>query len=182
MDSLASDQNQEKIVLNPFRIKSAAMLGVVAAAVTASPAVAGTQSSSLGVSATVAANCTISTTALAFGSVDTISASAVDGTGGVNIVCTNGSSWTASANAGTGSGATLGTRRMTSGSNTLAYSLYTDSGRTTVWGDGSTGTSTIANTGTGTTQAFTIYGRVPAGQTSVPAGSYADTVSVTVTY
>lgn len=169
-------------MLNPFRIKAAALCGLVAAAVATSPAQAGTQSSSLGVSATVNANCTISTSALNFGSIDTLSASPVDGTGGVTIACTNGSSWTATANAGTGSGATLASRRMTSGSNTLTYSLYTDAARTTVWGDGTGSTGTITNTGTGTAQNVTIYGRVPASQTGVPAGAYTDTVSVTVTY
>ena len=70
---------------------------------------------------------------------------------------------------------------MTSGANLLNYALYTDSGRTTLWGDGVTG-STIDDTGTGTAQSNTIYGEVLAAQASAPAGSYADTVVVTVTY
>jgi len=63
----------------------------------------------------------------------------------------------------------------------LDYALYTDSGRTTIWGDGTDG-ATIDDTGTGSAQAKTIYGTVLAGQPGVPAGSYADTVAVTVTY
>ena len=47
---------------------------------------------------------------------------------------------------------------------------------------GTGSTATIGDTGTGSAQAVTIYGRVGSGQTSAPAGSYADTVSVTVTY
>lgn len=153
-----------------------------AAALFATPALAGTQSSNLGVSATVAANCTISTTALDFGSIDTLSATAVLGTGGVEIACTNGSSWTATADVGGGSGATFATRRMTSGTDTLNYSLFTDSARTIVWGDGSSSTGVIASTGTGAAQNITIYGRIPGSQTGVPAGDYSDTVAVTVTY
>ena len=71
---------------------------------------------------------------------------------------------------------------MTSGPNSLDYNLYTDSNRTTVWGDGLSSTATIAGTGSGINQTATIYGRITAGQTSAPAGSYADTVSVTLTY
>lgn len=165
-----------------FRFRTAIAAGVFAAAAFATPASAGTQSSNLSVSATVSANCSISTTPLDFGSIDTLSASAVDGTGGVSITCTNGSSWAASADVGSGSGATFASRRMSAGSDTLNYTLYTDAGRTTVWGDGSGSTATVDDTGTGASQSITIYGRIPAGQTSVPAGDYADTVSVTVTY
>jgi spore coat protein U-like protein len=71
---------------------------------------------------------------------------------------------------------------MTSGANLLNYSLYTNAARTTVWGDGSGGTSTVSNTGSGVAQNFTVYARVPLGQTSVATGAYADTVQVTVTY
>ena len=71
---------------------------------------------------------------------------------------------------------------MTSGSNLLSYNLYTDSARTSVWGDGTGSTNTIGGTGTGGSQAVTVYGRVSLGQTGVPAGSYADTVAVTITY
>lgn len=144
-------------------------------------AVAGTQSSTLGVTATVTANCTVSTTAVAFGSVNTLSGN-TDATGSVSVTCTNGSAWSAAANAGSGTGATLASRRMSAGANTLSYTLHTDAARSSVWGDGSAGTATVSNTGTGAAQTFTVYGRVPSGQTSVPAGSYSDTVSVTITY
>ena len=167
-------------MLKSIRVTTAIILG--ACATFATPAQAGTQSSNLSVSATVSANCTISTTPLDVGSIDALSASAVTGTGGVSITCTNGSGWTATADVGTGSGATFATRRMTAGGNTLDYSLYTTSGYATVWGDGTGSTGTITGTGTGSAQSVTVYGRIPGGQNSVPAGSYADTVSVTVTY
>jgi spore coat protein U-like protein len=41
---------------------------------------------------------------------------------------------------------------------------------------------TLGATGSGTAQAVTVYGRVFSGQTSVPTGSYSDTVAVTVSY
>jgi spore coat protein U-like protein len=168
---------------NLFRIKTAVAAGAAAAFLTATPVMAESKQANLGVSASVSANCTISTSALAFPDVDPLSATPVDGTGGVTIACTNGASWSASANAGGGTGATFASRRMrTAGGDVLNYTLYTDSARTTVWGDGTGSSSTIANTGTGSAQSVTIYGRVPGGQTTARAGSYTDTVAVTVTY
>lgn len=145
-------------------------------------AAAETASSSLGVTATVTENCTVSTAPVAFGSVNTLSGGNVDATGGVTVTCTNGTPWVASASAGTGTGASLTTRRMASGANLLNYSLYTDSARTSVWGDGTATTANVSNTGSGSAQTFTVYGRVLSGQASAPAGSYSDTVSVTISY
>ncbi len=155
---------------------------LIAAAFAAAPASASTVGGTLNTSATVTANCTVSTSALAFGNVNTISGSNVDGTGGLTVTCTSGTAWAASAGAGAGTGATLAARKMTAGANLLGYNLYTSSAYTTVWGDGTGSTATIGGTGSGSAQAVTVYGRVAAGQTTVPAGSYADTVAVTITY
>jgi spore coat protein U-like protein len=62
----------------------------------------------------------------------------------------------------------------------VTYSLYSDSGRATVWGN-TVGTNTVAGTGNGASQSYTVYGRAPA-QTTPAAGTYTDTVTVTVTY
>ena len=164
-------------------LRFVALAGVATLAVAAQPAYAATTTSSLSVDATVTANCSVSTTAVNFGSVNVLSGANVDATGGLSVTCTNGTAWAASANAGAGTGASLATRKMASGANLLNYGLYTESTRTTVWGDGAGGTTgTFSGTGSGSAQASTIYARVPSGQTSVPAGSYADTVTVTVTY
>ena len=147
-----------------------------------SPAQAGTANSNLSVSATVSANCTVSTSAVAFGSVDALSGAAVEGTGGLTVTCTNGTGWTAAAGLGSGSGATFSARRMTSGANLLTYTLFTDSGRATVWGDGTASTAMVTSTGTGAAQSITVFGRIAAGQNNARPGSYADTVAVTITY
>lgn len=160
-------------------VGAALLAGAVAAPGTA---VAATASSTMSVTATVTANCTVSTTALAFGNVNTLSGSNVDSTGGLSIRCTNGTAWSASSGVGSGSGASYASRRMTLGANLLTYNIYTTATRTIVWGNGTAGTQAIAGTGTGVAQAVTVYGRVGLGQTSVPAGAYADTVAVTVTY
>ena len=55
---------------------------------------AGTAQQNLSVTATIAANCSISTAAVAFGSYDPVMANAsadLDGTGTVTVTCTNGS-------------------------------------------------------------------------------------------
>lgn len=104
-----------------------------------------------------------------------------DGSVTVTATCTVGTPYTLALDAGTGSGATVGLRRMTSGSATLDYTLYQDVARTTPWGDGTGGTSTRSSTGTGLTQTFTVYGRVPSSAVA-SVGVYTDTITVTATY
>lgn len=162
--------------------RAAGVLLLASTAALGAPAHAGTASSNLGVSATVSANCTVSTTAVAFGTVNTLAGTNVDAEGGISVTCTNGTSWSASAGTGTGTGATLASRKMKSGTNLLNYTLYTNDSRTSIWGDGTSGSAQVTNTGTGSAQSVAIYGRVFSGQTSVPAGSYSDTVAVTITY
>lgn len=163
------------------RIKSVVVAALCTASV-ASPAVAGTRTTDMDVSATVTGNCTISASELAFPDVDTLSGTAVTGTGGLSVRCTNGTGWTAAADIGDGSGASYTNRRMTAGGNTLNYNLFTSGTYGTVWGDGTGGSATIGGTGTGSVQNITIHGRIPAGQTAVPAGDYTDLIGITVTY
>jgi len=148
---------------------------------------ANTAQANLSVTASVTANCTISTTAVAFGAYDPITANAstaLDGTGSVSVTCTSGASAKVTldqgANADTGSTDTVPARRLTDGSSHyLSYTLYQDSGRTTAWGN--TAATGVASTGTGSAVSLSVYGSVSSGQ-NVPAGSYADTVVATVTF
>lgn len=166
------------------RLRNAALLGAALTVVVAQPSLAATATSSLSSTATVTSNCTVSTTAVAFGNVNVTTGAAVDQTGAFSTTCTSGTAWTAAADVGAGgTGATITTRKMTSGTNKLNYALYTEATRTTVFGDGTAGNgSTIADTGTGSAVSTTIYGRVLSSQNTVPAGSYSDTVTITVTY
>ena len=150
----------------------------------ATPALAGTTNTNLSVTATVAASCTVSATAMAFGTVNTLAATADDATSTMSVTCTPGTAWTATAGLGSGTGATFAVRKMTvaATTNTLNYTLYTDSGRTIVWGDGVAPTGTLTGTGNGAVQSSTIYGRVPGSQGTAAVGSYTDTVAVTVTF
>lgn len=64
----------------------------------------------------------------------------------------------------------------------IPYELYRTPARDTRWGT-TVGTDTVAGTGTGAAQSITIYGRTPATVGALPvAGTYRDTVVVTVTY
>ena len=83
-------------------------------------------------------------------------------------------------NAGIGAGATIATRKMSSGGSTIDYTIYRNSGRTQVWGT-TIGTNTVSAIGSGATQTHTVYGRVPAQSTPAPS-TYSDTITVTVTY
>lgn len=136
----------------------------------------------ISVTATVASTCIVGTSTLAFGSSTSadIQAGNIDATGTVSVNCTTGSAYTVALDQGAGTGATLPIRVMTSGANTLNYTVYTDSPHTTVWGDG-TASSTLAGVGTGVAQSISAYGRIFAGQ-AVPAAAYTDTINVTVTY
>lgn len=85
-------------------------------------------------------------------------------------------------------GSSVAQRRMlhTSGSgDALAYGVYRDPQRSSIWGvsDGiDTMAATLAVPALGTAAAtFTLYGRIAPGQ-NARVGSYADAVQVTVTY
>lgn len=148
---------------------------------------AGTATSNLSVTATVTANCSISTSPVAFGAYDPVSVNAttaLDGSGTITVTCTSGANGTITlgqgADPGGGSTDTAPARQMKdAGTDVLAYTLYQDSGRTTVWGN--TAGTGVSDVGTGVAQNVTVYGAVAAGQ-NVPAGSYSDTVLATVTF
>ena len=143
-------------------------------------ATAATATGSFAVSLTIQASCTLaSSSGIAFGTQGVLSSN-VDATGTLGVQCTSTTPYTVALDAGSGTGATTTTRKMTAGAATVNYALYRDSARTLIWGN-TQGTNTVAGTGSGATQTLTVYGRVPA-QTTPAIGSYSDTVNVTITY
>jgi spore coat protein U-like protein len=62
----------------------------------------------------------------------------------------------------------------------IQYELYRDSARSQRWGN-TPGTDSSDDTGSGSAQTATVYGRVPA-QAVTAAGTYSDTVTVTLTF
>jgi spore coat protein U-like protein len=133
---------------------------------------------SFNVTASVAANCRVSTQTVDFGTTGVLSSN-VDATGQVSVSCTPGANYSISLDNGqTGTGPT--SRRMTLGSIGITYGLYRDTARSLPWGS-TVGTNTVAGTGTGVAVGIPVYGRVPSQTTPAP-GTYTDTVVVTVTY
>ncbi len=125
----------------------------------------------------VPGTCTLSTGNLAFG---TYTGAQSDATATVTVNCTNTAPYSVALGAGSNANGT--TRRMTGpASQYLNYALYSDNGRSTTWGDGTSYGATVTGTGSGANQSLTVYGRVTASQTPTP-GSYSDTVVVTLQY
>jgi spore coat protein U-like protein len=129
---------------------------------------------------TLAPTCTIdSASTLDFGNQGVLAAN-VDQISTIEVTCTSTTPYNIGLDAGAGSGATVATRKMTSGSAAVSYSLYSDSDHTTIWG-ATVGTDVVAATGNGASQSYTVYGLVPPQATPAP-GIYTDTITVTVTY
>ena len=98
----------------------------------------------------------------------------------LTITCTNNTIYNVGLNPGAAQGATVTARKMTSGTNTINYGLFSDSGHSVNWGQ-TLGTDTVAGTGNGAAQTLTVYGLIPGAQIAVPA-TYNDTIVATVTY
>lgn len=132
-------------------------------------------------------SCSVSAQPTAFGSYNPVAGTVVDTTGQITVTCTAvlsiAVSYTISLSAGGSGSATA--RRMSGASATLPYNLYTDSTRSTIWGNGTGGTGTVSD-GYAlallvVARSYSVYGRIPGGAI-VPAGAYTDTLTVTVTY
>jgi len=144
---------------------------------------AASATSNLNVTASVGANCTISTATVAFPAYDPVVANAStndDGTGSVIITCTRGTA--ATIGLGLGANASGSQRRMKDATTDyLNYELYQDAGRATVWGTTGAGLLSPVAAPDKNPRTFTVYGRIPSAQ-DVPAGSYSDTVVATVNF
>lgn len=146
-----------------------------------SPALATDATTTMGVSAIVLNACLVTATDMAFGSYNPTSSTPTDATSSIIVTCTPGTLYNVGLNAGTTAGTTVSTRKMLNGSALLNYALYSNSGRSVNWGN-SPGSDTVSQTSSSIAPAaITVYGRVPA-QQSVAAGTYTDTVTVTVSY
>jgi spore coat protein U-like protein len=132
------------------------------------------------VSVQLQATCVInSASALIFATSGVLNAN-VDQSSTIQVACTDTTPYTIGLDAGTGTGASVATRKLTNGSTTIDYTLYSDSNHSAVWGN-TPGTDTVAGTGNGVAQNYPVYGRI-APQSSPAPGTYTDTITVTVSY
>ncbi len=141
--------------------------------------------------AAVTVNCTVSAGGIAFGIYNPLSGTGNASTGALLVTCTG--SGTGSTNVtvnltlSAGISGNYSTRKMMSGVDALNYNIYWSTAHTQIMGDGSGGSfSGSAGPFTvfagGSSQATgTMYGFIPALQDVAP-GSYADVITVTVTY
>ena len=141
-----------------------------------------------------AEECTVSTTGVNFGTYDPTSGTAVTAQGTIEVLC-RGNTLTVTIGIGTGGSNSYANRRMTDGTTDLFYNLYTTAARTTIFGDGTGGSSTVSCTTGVTSNGCTgdnpsgsdrrairpVYGLMPASQAAGP-GTYTDTLTYSVTF
>jgi spore coat protein U-like protein len=158
---------------------------LTAAVVAAGVAQAATTTTTFAVTATVLSTCSATAATLAFPNY-TPGAGAQIGNTTISVKCTKNTPFTVALDAGSTTGDAYAQRLMASGVNTLQYNLYTTAALGTVFGDGNAGTSTVAGTGLGlaTANSVQVFGQVPDSATNQAAiaGSYSDTITVTVSY
>ena len=130
-----------------------------------------------GVTANYANSCHINAASdMDFGRSDGL-ASPREQTSTISLQCPIGAPWSVTLN--DGANAAGGTRRMASAGNRITYELYRDASRLERWG--SSPATGVAGIGTDNPSLLIVYGRIPA-QPGTRAGSYTDTVTVTLTY
>ena len=178
-----------KTKFNQRKIKLAIASAIIAAGAAGLSATsyAGTASGTMEVRTTVAMSCTISAEQMTFDSYDPTATLDNDAEATLTSLCTSGGAVIITMDEGDhaqdGTSVEVPLRAMSNGegesAEELVYQVYSDSARGIVWGNTDlTGKSITAD---GTAQAFTAYGRIPKNQT-VGAGSFSDSVTVTLTY
>lgn len=136
-------------------------------------------------------SCTVAATGPAFGIYNPLATAAAQTTGKVTVTCSllSGAATTVtpSVDLSAGSSGTFASRTMLSGTQVLNYNIYWSTAYTQVWGDGTGGSfpggTTLSLSPLQPTQSAsgTMYAQAPALQ-NAGAGSYVDTVVVTVSY
>lgn len=116
---------------------------------------------------------------LDFGNVPGLIAANVDNTTAIGLNCTGRTAWQVGLNNGLNASGSVRRMRNAAGQ-FVPYELYRDAARNLRWGN-TLGSDTQTGTGTGLAVTLTTYGRVVAPQ-AVAAGSYSDTITITVTY
>lgn len=164
-----------------MNIKYLAITVASSISICAANAYAATETGTMGVSATVVRTCTVTSTPLAFGTLN--NAANNDASSTVTVTCTAGSStdtprvtFSSGAHAGTG-----GQRQMRggdSGNAFLPYGLFSDVGRANSLL--STTPVDLSTSNNGVAYNVDVYGRVPAG--TYEKGNFSDSVTITLTY
>ena len=179
---------------NLSKLKTAGAAMALLLSLAALPAQAGSSTGTIGVSMNVSAACLVNGGSQSSGSlgqlgsiafpdqsgvVGTVDASLVPsaGSGGISVLCTPG--LTPSLTVGAGAHDSGAVRNLASNSNTVAYRLYSDAGRSS---EITIGHAISLGTATSSAINVPIFGRITGGGASLTAGSYTDTVQVTLAW
>ena len=175
-----------KTKLNQSNIKLAIVSAIVVGSAGISTAsFATTLDDNMTVQTTVVTACVVTAPTLTFAN---YTGSLITGTADITSNCTNGGLVVITLDDGTypaaGDEATNPNRQMWRGSGSdaadfMSYNIYTASDKVTEWGTGESNDVHVTGTGSDATTAVTAV--IPAGETS-KAGTYTDTVKVTLTY
>lgn len=136
----------------------------------------------------VKCTCTVSGDAVSFGGYVPTAAGDINVAANISVTCKAFVLGVISYEIHLGSGlhGTVANRKMSNGSSLLIYNIYTNAGRTIIWGDGTNGTGKISDSyllllGATRTETVSMYGKLTSGQ-NVSAGAYSDTIIATVVY
>ena len=158
-----------------------AVLALSASTLLGGVAQAATATKTFNVTATVDARCSIDAVNIDFGVYDVFAVADMTANGSVTVRCTKA----ATVRIDLDDGMNGPSRKMTNGSATLDYELYSDAPMSARWGAGASGINPYDPSPTATSTAATtttVYAKLPQGQTNATPGSYSDTVTATVNF
>jgi spore coat protein U domain-containing protein, fimbrial subunit CupE1/2/3/6 len=152
-------------------------------ALAAGPALAGTDTITFEVKASVDPSCKFTIASpVDFGSLTVYNFGTQEKEGSVTVLCTAGPNYTIELNNGANADGTQRRMKQSGSANYLAYNLFQDGAHSVAWGQAADAQSFI---GDGTRQVLTVYGQMDWSEPllpSAPVGSYLDTVTATVTF
>ena len=157
------------------------------------PAYAFTTTEDMNVSADINASCIMSSTDLDFGDYDATGVNVtadLTATATISTTCTSGTNGVITMSGGSHPLYCVSSkcyRRMANEGKTsfLMYNIYTNESYSfnSVWSDNPSATKEIVQVmGAGVSQNTTVYGEIPKNQKYAAAGSYTDTVNITLKY
>lgn len=125
------------------------------------------------------AACSISSANFAFGGYSIFADWDKESSSGIYISCNSTTSITIKLSSG--NSGNYASRYMLQGTSKLYYNVYIDSGKLSIFGDGTSGTSFYTGTAGKTTTYIPVFGRIPAKQ-QIPMGQYTDTLTVQLVF
>jgi spore coat protein U-like protein len=157
------------------------------------PAYATSTTTNMNVTATISATCTMSNTDLDFGDYDatgTNSSRDLLATATISTSCTSGTNGVISISGGSHVLFCMSSkchRQMANQDETsfLRYNIYTNESLSwgSVWSDNTSATNEVVQViGSGVSQNTTVYGEITKNQRNAAAGSYTDTITITLNY